>query len=264
MRIFQDYFSYILERRKIERIFLLLFMYMSAMPISAQEFSGITGLLNTPTAETDSAGTFRGGMLFLNKHMTPANMLFEGEKYNTGIYFIGLTAWPWIELSAAFSLKKMHKNYDVEKSVGYYNQDRRMNLKLRPLKEGRWWPAVALGIEDLEHTFEKWVHHGGETHFHNYYGVASKHLELKGNELAAHLGYRYYVSDRNANRRGVFGGLAFRPRFYRNLRVMAEWDGDCVNVGADVLLWRHLFIQAGLTNGKFFMGGVAYHYTIKF
>ena len=245
-------------------LFLFIIICILVKPVSAQEFSGINGMMNTPTAETDSAGTFRGGFYFINSHATPDVMTCDDEKFNTGAYYIGLTPWPWIEASLGFTLLKFHKNKNPEEPVGYYNQDRRVNIKLRPLKEGRWWPAVAVGVEDLEQCFEKILKHHGSTKFHNYYGVASKHLELKGNELTAHLGYRYYVSDRNANRRGVFGGLAFRPRFYRNLRVMAEWDGDCVNVGADVLLWRHLFIQAGLTNGKYFMGGVSYHYTIKF
>lgn len=238
------------------------FVFAWNMSISAQEFSGITGLLNTPTAETDSAGTFRGGMLFLNHHITPANVLCDGEKYNTGSYFFGVSAWNWLEMSIAFTLKKMHKNYRTEERIGYYNQDRRMNIKFRPIKEGEWWPSLAIGAEDLEHFFEKWTKNGGETHFHNYYGVATKHISIGSSELGVHLGYRYYVSDTNKNRRGFFGGLSFRPAFIHNLRLMADWDGACLNGGADLLLWRHLYIQLGLTNGKYFVGGLAYHYTI--
>lgn len=40
--------------------FLVLFFLFSAL-ISAQEYHGTTGLLHVPSAETDSAGTFRGG-----------------------------------------------------------------------------------------------------------------------------------------------------------------------------------------------------------
>ncbi|MCR4995642.1 MAG: hypothetical protein K6A32_09780, partial [Bacteroidales bacterium] len=64
--------------------------------------------------------------------------------------------------------------------------------------------------------------------------------------------------------RGVAGGLSFRPSFYRHLRGIAEWDGVGMNVGADVLLWRHWFLQAAVVHGKGFMGGMSYHYTIDF
>ena len=32
----------------------------------------------------------------------------------------------------------------------------------------------------------------------------------------------------------------------------------------DVLLWRHLFVQACLVHGTGFMGALSYHYTMKF
>ena len=230
----------------------------------AQEYCGTTGMIAVPTAETAEAGTFRGGAFFLNDHITPDKMVCEGEKYNTGGYFISIAPWSWVELSYACTLLKFHKNKDVNEPVGYYNEDRRLSLKLRPLKEGKWWPAIAIGADDMQQFFEKWLAHHGSTNYQNAYIVASKHFDIKGYELAAHLGYRYFVNDMNSNRRGVVGGVAFRPKFYRDLRVMAEWDGAYVNVGADVLLWRHLYVQAGLTNGKYFVGGLSYHYTIRF
>lgn len=217
-----------------------------------------------PHSRDGRGGTFRGGAFFMNDHFTPNDLRCDGEKYNTGGYFISITPWSWIELSYACTLLKYHKNKDVNEPVGYFNEDRRFDLKLRPLKEGKWWPALAIGVDAAEKLAEKLIKNHGSNHYYNIYMVGSKHFEIKENELAAHLGYRYFISDMNSNRRGVVGGLSFRPKFYRDLRVMAEWDGECVNVGADVLLWRHLFIQAGLTNGKYFMGGLAYHYTIKF
>ena len=70
------------------------------------------------------------------------------------------------------------------------------------------------------------------------------------------------------------GGVTFVPRLGESLqgprawlqrpRFIVEWDGVGVNVGADVLLWRHLFVQAALIHGQGFTGVLAYHYTIPF
>ena len=246
--------------------------FWAVMRIAAQEYSGTTGLFAVPTAEMADAGTFRGGAFFLNDHFTPDKLLCDGEKYNTGGYVVSIAPWSWLELSYACTLLKYHKNKDRNAPVGYYNEDRRMGLKLRPLKEGRWWPAVAIGADDMEQFAERWMQKHGGTYFHNAYIVASKHFDIKGHELAAHVGYRYFFKEQNRSRRGVAGGITYVPRLGQALqgsrswlqrpRLMAEWDGACVNVGADVLLWRHLYVQAGLTNGKYFVGGLAYQYLI--
>lgn len=246
------------------RRFFLSFFILSSVHLSAQEYNGTTGLMHIPTAETDSAGTFRGGGMFINKRFTPNQLIRNGAKYNTFTYYIGITVWSWLELSYAAALLKMNKSYDPNEPMGYYNEDRRVNVKLRPLKEGRWWPAIAIGCDDVGRFERIKTQQLGNNYFQNFYIAGSKHLDLKGNELGIHLLYRYYSQDMNRTRRGIAGGVSFRPQFYRDLRLMAEWDGECVNVGADVLLWRHLYIQAGLTNAKYIVGGVSYHYRIPF
>lgn len=57
---------------------------------------------------------------------------------------------------------------------------------------------------------------------------------------------------------GVVGGITYRPSFARNLRAIAEYTGNEINVGADYLLWKHLFLQATLQDGKYFSGGVCF------
>ena len=164
-------------------------------------------------------------------------------------------------MSYSAALLYMHKNRDKEEEMGYYNEDRRVNVKVMPLYEGRWWPAIALGMDDVG-RFDRIGTNKANNYFQNIYGVMTKHFDIRGWELGAHLAYRYYTKDVNKDRRGVAGGLTVRPAFYRPLRFIAEWDGTGVNVGADVLLWRHLFIQAALVHGRGFTGGVSYHYTI--
>ena len=147
--------------------------------------------------------------------------------------------------------------------MGYYNEDRRVNVKLTPLYEGRWWPGIAVGMDDIGRFKRFKTGVKGNNYYQNIYVAASKHFDIRGYELGAHLAYRYYSSDVNSNRRGLAGGVTFRPAFYRPLRLVGDWDGVGVNVGADVLLWRHLFVQAALVHGQGFTGGLGYHYTIK-
>lgn len=225
--------------------------------MSAQDYNGLTGLLQVPSANTDSAGTFRGGFYFLHQLFTPSKF----GRYNTMGYYIGLTPFRWIEVSYSPTLLRANA-----KSKKLTNEDRRLNVKLTPLYEGKYWPALALGWDDISTRLfkEKDDLGGNNNYFLNIYGVVSKHFDIKGYELGAHIAYRYYASDVNRDRRGIAGGVTLRPAFYRPLRVVAEWDGVGVNVGADVLLWRHLFIQTALVHGRGFTGGVSYHYTIKF
>lgn len=236
-----------------------------ASVIIAQEYHGISGLLQVPNAETDSAGTFRGGFAWVDKRMLPDLTYYgDGIPFSAPCYTIGMTMWEWMQLSYTGTLVKLHPNKYTP--LGYYNQDRHVNIKLRPLKEGRWYPAVAIGWDDISDL--NWL--GGKStvvsssFFENFYVAASKHFEVHGWELGAHLAYRYYPSDKNSNRRGFAGGLTIRPAFYHPLRVITEWDGVGVNVGVDVLLWRHLFVQAALVHGQGFSCCLSYHYTIKF
>ena len=243
----------------------------------AQEYHGITGLLQTPSAEMDSAGTFRGGIMWVDKAMLP-NMSYYGDgiPFSAPCYSIGFTAFRWLQFSYAGTLVKMHPDGDKSKPLGYYNEDRHISIKLNPLYEGKWWPAIAIGWDDIGNLKTLKIGNSitGNNFFENLYVAASKHFDINGFELGAHLAYRYYPSDKNSDRRGVAGGVTFVPRLGESLqgprawlqrpRLIVEWDGIGVNVGADVLLWRHLFIQAALIHGQGFTGGLGYHYTIPF
>lgn len=244
---------------------IVIFLGVTIGQVAAQAYHGITGLLQVPSAETDSAGTFHGGASFLDKRFTPAQLNRGGEKYNTMGYTIGITGFSWFEASYSAALLYMHRNGIKGEPLGYYNEDRHVNVKLRPLKEGRWWPAVAIGCDDVgrfKRSFE--TNANGNNYFQNVYIAATKHFEIGGNELGTHLAYRYYPSNANKERRGVAGGLTIRPSFYRPLRIVAEWDGVGVNAGADVLFWQQLFIQACLVHGQGFTGGIGYRYQIPF
>lgn len=221
--------------------------------VRAQEYTGITGMIHVPTAEMATEGEARVGVFFLNREFLPDKMNYQGEKYHTTDHFLAITPFPWIELAYVCTIEK---GKDNDGHVGHNMKDRYFAVKVRPLKEGKYWPAVAVGMQDPGRTVED--EHGDYAYFQNFYAVATKHFDFGRHELGVHLAYRYFRSDFNAKWRGVAGGVTYRPAFFRKLRLMAEYTGDDVNVGADCRLWRYLFLQASLQNGKYFTGGVCF------
>ena len=221
--------------------------------LKAQEYSGITGLIHVPTAEMAPEGEARVGVFFLNLEFLPDNLNYRGQKYNTTNHFLAITPFPWIELAYVCTLEKGMDNHG---DVGYNMKDRYLAVKLRPLKEGKWWPAIAIGAQDPGRTIED--AHGDYAYFQNFYVAASKHFVWKRHELGVHLAYRYYRSDFNAKWRGIAGGITYRPSFAKDLRAIVEYTGNDVNIGVDYLLWRYFFLQASLQNGKYFTGGLCF------
>ncbi len=233
---------------------------MMSVSAWAQDYNGTRGLLHVPTGTVSEEGMFRGGVMFLHQEFLPAQMPHK----NTMGYVVGVTPCKWLEMSYAAALLYMHKNADKNGPMGYYNEDRRVNVRVTPLYEGKYWPGIAVGMDDVG-RFER-IRSGDNlnNYFQNVYVAATKHVEVDGWELGGHLAYRYYPSENNKDKRGIAGGVTVRPEWCRQMRMVAEYDGAGVNVGADVLLWRHWFVQAGMVHGRGVMGGVGYHYRIRY
>ena len=225
--------------------------------IQAQEYTGITGMIHVPTAEMAPEGDVRIGVSFLNREFLPDMINLDGEKYHSSDHYLAITPFSWIELAYVCTLLKGYKNQDRNDEVGYFEKDRYFSIKIRPLKEGKYWPAVAIGVHDPGNSVS---HEDGKdyAYFQNYYIAATKHWRPGGHELGFHLTYRYYRSDHNRKWNGVVGGVTYRPAFASNCRAMVEYTGNDVNVGVDCLLWKHLFIQAALQNGRYFSGGLRF------
>ena len=243
--------------------FLLSVLFLCWLPLFgfAQQYTGVSGLIHVPSAEMNRAGDARIGAHFINRHATPDARFFsyEGKKYDTFSYYLSLTPFSWIELGYTCTLVKVmaSPNYDGH---GYEEKDRYFSLKLNPLREGKWWPAIAVGCNDISDSFslfnldDKAV----EATFGNYYVAATKHFVWNGEEIGAHVSYRHFVKHINRKWNGVVGGVTYRPSFARNFRTIAEYTGHEINIGVDCLLWKHLLLQASLQNGKYFSGGVCF------
>ncbi|MDO5525394.1 MAG: YjbH domain-containing protein [Prevotella sp.] len=234
-----------------------------SMPIRAQLYTGTSGLINTPSADMNEEGTALIGSYFMNKHFTPEDdgrhgFIYDGKKYNTADFYVSVTPFKWIELSYTFTLQKsLLEGYDRPK---YNQKDRYFSIKLNPLREGRYYPAIAIGANDFLGSPTKRHAHGGNGtgYFCNYYIAATKHIKLYGHDISMNVAYRYCPHIYNKKWNGLVGGITYRPSFAKKLRAIAEYTGNEINIGADCLLWKHLLLQAALQDGKYFSGGVCF------
>jgi hypothetical protein len=219
-------------------------------PSHAQTVIGTTGMMNVPTADMRPAGTFDGGVSFIQKE------LLYKKSYNTYLYYISFTPFSWMEITYRETLLKTRKSA-TDPKVGFYQQDRSTSIRLRPLKEGEYWPAVVVAANDI------YSDHGGSK-YACIYGVASKHFPIASvGTVEATAGYAY-ARKQGTTYDGVMGGLAFAPAFFPEMRVMGEYDTDGFNVGLSACLFRHLNLTCFTREFKGFNATVSYQYTIPF
>lgn len=226
---------------KLKKTCVLLCMLCCIMKVHAQYSMGNTGLLNIPTADMQETGTFMGGGNYLPDGMTPF-------KFNTGNYFANITFLSFVELSYRCTLLKT-KRYDGKK--GYFQQDRSMTARIRPLKEGKYRPSIVVGVDDpFKNT--------GTNYFATVYGTLTKGFSIaKGDRLALTAGYYVPLNDYSIND-GVFGGVSYSPAFCRELTFMAEYDAKGFNVGAAAKLWKHISLHVFTREFNCISGGIRY------
>lgn len=223
---------------------LLLIMY-PLQEVKAQYTLGTTGMLNTPSAEINGTGRLMVGGNFLPKGMNPFD-------FHTGNYFVNLTFFSFLELTYRETLLKTSYMTDKPK---YNQQDRSMSIKLRPVKEGKWWPALAIGANDPFKSL-------GKNYYRSIYGAITKHFLFGAHELGVTAGYQGWTGDRNTLKNGVFGGITYCPAFCKQLCVIAEYDTRDFNVGLTARLWNHLSLHAFTGGFTSIAGGVRYECTL--
>lgn len=225
---------------------------------AAQQYTGLTGLIHVPTAEMNREGDARIGMHLINKEMLPDAKAFKyrDRKYHSFSHYLSITPFWWVEAGYTCTL---FKTKDAGGDIGGYGaKDRYLSLKLNPLRESKYLPAIAVGFNDYMDSRSSLDGSDGELYFGNVYIAATKHLSIKGNELAVHAAYRKYRRSYNEKWQGIVGGLTLRPEFMKSLRAIAEYDGDGINIGADCLLIKHFLVQVSLQKGAYLSGGLCY------
>ena len=239
----------------------LMLLWWLPQTTQAQQYTGISGLVHVPTGETNHEGDAFIGAHFLNKNMMPdTGFLYQGEKYHTFDYYVALTPFSWLEMSYVCTERIYRK--DDQGNIINWSKDRYASVKIRPLKEGKYHPSVAIGCNDVWTSAFFPDQHNVQLYFQNWYIAATKHFEFKGNELSLTLAYRYFYRGYNSKWNGVVGGITFRPAFFPQWRLMAEYTGNEFILGTDVLLWQHLRLQASVKNFKYLYGGICLQFNL--
>lgn len=186
----------------LKGVVLILILILTTSRVHAQYALGATGQMMIPTAEMQETGTFMGSANFLPEEVTPNKF-----NYPTMNYSVDMSLFSFVELTYRMTLLKM-RTYNGR--VGYHNQDRSNTIRIRPLKESRYFPAVVIGADDL--FTEKATQYWGD-----YYGVLTKTFGFcKGHQLAVTAGWYFHQGNQPAFKKGPFGGIRYTPAFCRS------------------------------------------------
>lgn len=222
--------------------------------VEAQYTMGTTGLLNIPTADMQPDGTLMAGGNYLPQQLMPASW-----NYNTGNYFANITFLPFLEVAYRCTLLR-----GEFKAGNEWQQDRSVSLRLRPLKEGRWWPALVVGSADAFTTgqLNMFDEAKGNRFFSSVYGVATKHLAVAGHDFGTTLGISVPFR-KNSHKQGLFGGISYCPAFCRPVTLMVEYDPtEAFNVGITARLFGHLSLYAFCYDFRAASGGLRYEFRL--
>lgn len=215
---------------------------------------GMTGGWTIPTADMQADGTFMAGGNYLPEEIMPENW-----DYNTGNYFVNLTFLPFMEL--AYRCTFLRGEF---KNGNKLQQDRSVGIRLRPLKEGRYWPSVVIGSNDAFTTGEINAlkeYEGGNRYFSSVYGVMTKHLSLNGHDLGFTVGVNFLTS-KNSVGEGVFAGISYTPAFFDYVSLIAEYDSRTVNAGLAGRVFKHFSLYAFCHDFKAVSGGIRYEFKL--
>ncbi|MDR0891004.1 MAG: YjbH domain-containing protein [Mediterranea sp.] len=209
---------------------------------------GATGQLLIPTADMQEGGTFMMGANYLPTNITPSTF-----SYPTMNYFVNMTLFSFVEFSYRMTLLK---SLNSKGKYTYHEQDRSNTVRIRPLKEGKWWPSLVIGADDL--FTQKATEYWGA-----YYGIITKTFSTRsGHQVSATFGWYFPQGEQKSFNKGPFGGITYTPPFCKELKLMVEYETLGWNIGGAVRFWKHLSIHAFTHDFKDISTGVRYECTL--
>lgn len=231
------------------RFFILLFY---STQILGQSLPGTTGYFNIPSAELYEDKTVYFGFNRANKKYQD----YADGEYDLNIFYGTVTFLEFLEVGLRYSRLDGY-NPPGRKQAG----DRIATARLRPLKQGKYHPAVVIGFQNFFTTIES----GNASHFNSTYLVVTKDFELRKliKSIGVSVGYGSDIfNSADYQFIGLFGGVKIIPQHLDFLELMFEYDADKWNIGARVTLFKHIKILAGFEGLDSFSGGIAYQFIL--
>lgn len=230
--------------------------------INAQEMLGHTGGFNIPTAEMNPSGTFRIGINYMEKGMNVPELNTNDHRwlfnYDTFNYFVNFTFFNWFEATFRETILESNSYGQKEDYKLFREQDRSITIKIRPLTEGKYHPAIALGCTD-PYSFT------GHHIYASAWGAMTKNIHSKvlHSTFTTTIGYSKAFDDSEMYD-GIFAGLKWTPDFWSQGHLMVEYDTKGINIGIMTTLWKHIGIYCFTREFEMINAGFKYETTIKF
>jgi hypothetical protein len=187
----------------------------------APSFEGTSGLMRIPTADVAPEGTIAIGAAFIDRDHCKAKVRTSVVPLYGAIGFL-----PGLEIVGRLSIL-----HDVEPPFPDwpYGMDRAFHLHYRVVRQSRWMPAIAVGMQDVQY--------GTRT---TYIGKATY---IVGTWQEGR--WRFHLGAGRNRLVDVFGGVEYDLGGHR-VHLMAEYDGSYTNAGARVFLgdWGSLDVGA--------------------
>jgi len=231
----------------------ILLLLASSLYSNAQSTMGMSGLLNSPNAVLSHEGVVKIGANFLHERLTP-----DYWDYNTFNYFLNITFFPFVEIAITNTALDL---YDEGK---FTNVDRSVCVKLRLLKEGKYYPSVAVGSNDVitSNTENLFDPGNGNKYFGTHYVAISKHFDFSAFKVGVHAAYNMLSSTKQRINFPLSGGISLSPSFIKELNLVAEYDTRNFNLGGNITIFKHLFIQVFVQDLKYLSFGAHAQFSI--
>ena len=216
---------------------------------SAQSLTGTSGLITIPTAEILRDGEVSFGANFMNKEY----FTYGHNEYHGLANFATVGYLPFLEIS--FRLTR-RLDYPEPQAIG----DRMLSVRLRPLKESRFFPAFVLGAHDFVRVTGTAI---PTNNFNALYLSASKGFGLRPviDRIDFHLGYGTdWIEALDHQFVGPFGGISISPR--RFITLMLEHDAEKLNCGLRISILDHIDFLAALIDLKVISGGTSFRFRL--
>ncbi len=239
------------------RIFSFILALGAVQAAYGQGLSGSSGLFNIPVAYFPEDRSAVVGAHFL--HRDYASYKYRTDKtyqWHGLATFVTVAFLPRVEVQFRYT----HLLGREISSTTRYFPDRMLSLRFLALRERRYLPALALGLQDPTYLLG-----GAGGYYASNYAVASKTFRRGSFLLQSHLGYGFAPLEIGRRRppdyvpyEGLFGGMSLRWVRLPGAEGLLEHDSRHWNVGVKVLFFNRLQVLAGLHEGRAFSGGVSW------
>ena len=223
----------------MKKLFFIVFLVVSGV-VSGQSVTGTSGLIHIP-----SARMLEDGQLVLGAAYIPQPYFFRYDKnINPGLNtYITYGILPFVEVMFRYT-HELNTSVNVET---LYFPDRMLGFRARLLSEKKYLPAIVLGLQDASAII-------GDTclscsNYSATYFVGSKIFKTNFGNFDLSVGYAFDILElKSKDYIGVFGGISFSPKFYKNASILIEHNSKGINTGIGLTALSRFNFMLGLWN----------------